>query len=447
VDASVRRFLVFTALIGLVILGIVLWVAAITSRRVTQPILTLREATRRLQEGGESPPLAIHTQDELQDLAEDFTTMASALRHHRRGLENMVAQRTHALETTRSELAQVVKHAADAIIGLDGENRVRLWNEGAQELFGYTAAEAEGRTITSLIGTGDSAESHEAETIERRLNEGRAVSLRTTRRPKRGDPFPVSLTQAPVSDDEGRRAGSSLVIRDDRAQSRLEDHMRRSERLAAVSVMAAGLAHEINNPLAVIGNRIELMQRSGGADSEVAGDLVVLGEQVARLRGLTGDLLEFAREEDSPVPVSIEQAVERVAALLEQTFVSNGVRLELEVRGSPVAVPGNEKAIETVAMNLLMNAAQATPPGGRVGAVVVGPTEGPFVRLVVEDTGPGIPASLGSRVFEPFFSGRDSTGLGLTVCRTIMERHGGRLWIDDAYTNGTRFVAEFAVHG
>ncbi len=443
VDASVRRFLVVTVLMGIGILGIVLWMAAVASRRVTQPIYAIREATRRLRTGAADRPLEVTTQDELQDLAEDFSVMAAALREHQRNLENMVAARTQELEATRSELAQVVRHAADAIIGLDRDGRVRLWNEGAEDLFGYGELEARGRSIAELIGTGDPAELHEAQTIEGRMERGEAISLRTRRRPRAGEPFPVSLTQAPVTDDEGRRVGSSLVIRDDRAQSRLEDQMRRSERLAAVSIMAAGLAHEINNPLAVIANRIELMQRTFADGEAVTEDLSVLREQVDRLRTLTGELLEFAREEDSPGPVHLDRAVERVTALLEQTFVTKGLCLSVETNGVAEPVPGNEKAIETVVMNLLLNAAQATPAGGTVRVLVSGDAPGPFVRLMVEDTGPGIPEGLRGRVFEPFFTGGAGTGLGLTVCRTIMERHAGKLWIDDSYSGGTRFVAEF----
>ena len=125
--------------------------------------------------------------------------------------------------------------------------------------------------------------------------------------------------------------------------------------------------------------------------------------------------------------------------------MTEGVQLVLEVGTELGTVSGNEKAIETVMMNLLLNAVQATPAGGSVRASVLGSPGRPLVRLVVEDTGPGIPSSIRNRVFEPFFTGKDGTGLGLTVCRTIMDRHGGRLWIDDSYVGGTRFVADFPV--
>ena len=124
-------------------------------------------------------------------------------------------------------------------------------------------------------------------------------------------------------------------------------------------------------------------------------------------------------------------------------IVTKGVNLHVSVLELPTTVLGNEKAIETVIMNLLLNAAQATPAGGHVWGRVEGSAQRPGVRMVIDDTGPGIGEAARNRIFEPFFSGRDSTGLGLTVCRTIMERHGGHLWIDDTYELGTRFIAEF----
>jgi len=448
VDASVRRFALTTLLLGLAVLAAVLWMATVAASRITRPIYALSGAARELAAGGSVRPFEINTQDEIQDLAEDFTVMASSLQTHREHLEELVAERTHALEVARSELAQVVAHAADAIIGLDGGGTVRLWNAGAQELFGYDEQEAIGQAIHDLISPAGEAHRLEADHIRGAMAKGDVVTLQTIRRPKLGDAFPVALTQAPVTDDEGRTVGASLVIRDHRNQSRTEEQIRRSERLAAASIMATGLAHEINNPLGILANRIELMAREVDDGSSLKGDLKVLEEHVDRLKSLTRDLLRFARDDESPSEaVDLAAAVTRAATLFADNFVSSGVKLDLDTSESVPTVPGNEQALETVAVNLLLNAVQATPAGGTVRASVTTAYDGAFVRLVVEDTGVGIPQEVRSRVFEPFFTtkGAGGTGLGLAVCRTIMERHGGRLWIDDEYTSGTRFVADAPV--
>ncbi|MEZ4416583.1 MAG: ATP-binding protein [Gemmatimonadota bacterium] len=446
VEASVRQFLLLTSLIVAGTLVLVLWVASMAAGQLTRPIYELRSAARSLARGEESKPFQFQTGDELEDLAQDFTRMADALQAQQQQLEELVADRTTALETTRAELAQVVAHAADAIIGLDIDSRIRFWNRGAETLFGFSEEEAIDHAVDDLIGV--DVPWTELEFIRRTMEQGGTVTnLLTQRTPKDGVAFPVSLTQAPVMDPEGRMVGASLVVRDHRAQSRIEEQMRHSERLAAVSIMAAGLAHEINNPLAILQNRIELMQREADPESGFARDLEVLSAHVGRLRGITSDLLAFAREESSGTDqVHIDAVAQRLVDLLERTFVTQGIHLVSDIGPVPPVV-GDERAIEAVLVNLLTNAAQATPDGGLVRLRMGHDAERGHVWVWVEDSGPGIPHELRDRIFEPFFTTKGGTGLGLTLCRTIVERHGGVLRVDPGFDEGTRFVLELPVRG
>jgi signal transduction histidine kinase len=256
------------------------------------------------------------------------------------------------------------------------------------------------------------------------------------------------VTQSRILNGEHEVVGSSLVIRDRRAQNRLEEQMRRSERLAAVSIMAAGLAHEINNPLAILGNRIELMERELGRTDRVdrfRKDLGVLGTHVERIRGLTTDLLAFAREDgDERTCIMLPDVVDRVVRLLGKTFRAKGLELEFTTRGKIPAVNGQENAIETVFVNLLLNAAQATTPGGKV-TIELQAQGTEWVACEVRDTGPGVPKQLKARIFEPFFTTKGDeggTGLGLAVCRTIVERHRGTIRVESDDAGGC-FVVEF----
>jgi PAS domain S-box-containing protein len=454
IDGPVRDFLLAAGGIGVGILGLVLFLAVAAARQFTKPIYQLQRAARSLAAGGESTPLNVETKDELEDLAYDFTAMAATLVAHRRELETTVAARTRALELTRAELSDIVTHAADAIIGLDVDDRVRLWNQGAIRLFGYQEADAIGERIDDLIGFSDDSLEHENTYVQQSLDKsGSVVNLRTHRRPKDGDPFPVSLTRTSLTDASGRGVGSSLVIRDERMRNRLEEQMRRSERLAAASIMAAGLAHELNNPLAILGNRIELMKREvtrQTSDDQLAKDLAVLGQHVERLRGLTTDLLAFARDDHAERgPIALEESVGRVVRLLHRTFQTKGVELQFTHPEEVPTIIGNGNALETVFVNLLMNALQATPADGTVAAEILPPAGAPdFLRIAVRDTGSGVPPDARSRIFEPFFTtkGEDGgAGLGLTVCRSVVERHGGMIWIEDVEGGGSRFVVRLPV--
>jgi PAS domain S-box-containing protein len=454
IDGPVRRFLLVAGGIGIGILGLVLAIAVVAARQFTKPIYQLQHAARRLAHGGTSAPLQIETNDELQDLASDFATMAGTLVAHRKKLEMTVVARTRALELKQAELSDIVTHAADAIIGLDANGAVRLWNEGAVRLFGYREAEATGERIDDLIGLAGPDLERENTYVQQSLDRsGSVVNLRTYRRPKNGDPFPVSLTQTSLADESGRVVGSSLVIRDERMRNKLEEQMRRSERLAAASVMAAGLAHELNNPLAILGNRIELMQREVArrtSGDQLGKDLAVLGQLVERLRGLTTDLLAFARDDHAERgSIALDESLGRVVRLLHRTFQTKGIDLEFAHPENVPSIVGNASAIETVFVNLLMNALQATPSDGVV-SVEIAPAAGAsnFVRIEVRDTGGGVPSDVKSRIFEPFFTtkGEDGgAGLGLTVCRSVVERHGGTIWVEDAEGGGSRFLVRFPV--
>ena len=447
-QAPVNRFLLSVMAGGLIVLLLVLGLAVVAAHQFTRPIYQLREAARGLAAGDASVSVEITTNDELEDLAGEFSAMADALTRHRQGLEHLVTKRTQALQEAHAELAGILEHSADAIVGLDHEGHIRVWNAGATSLFGYAATEAVGQEWTSVLPIPGGDPNGEEAFIRRELAErGAVVNLQTKRVPKDGLPFPVSLTQSAIRDRDGRPLGSSLIFRDTRAQAKLESHMRRSDRLAAVSLMAAGLAHELNNPLGIVGNRIEIMQqevRERCPDCFLERDLTVLREHTERMSEVTRDLLAFAHEsEDSPVPVAMDTVVCRVAKLLDHVYSARNVRLEcIESQGVP-AVTGSETALETVCMNLLLNALDATPPGGTVSVRTRSTHDGDAVELEVRDTGPGVPPELEHKIFEPFFTTKGTgrgTGLGLAVCRSLVERHGGRIWVDGRNGGGGQFL-------
>jgi signal transduction histidine kinase len=214
--------------------------------------------------------------------------------------------------------------------------------------------------------------------------------------------------------------------------------------------MATALAHEVNNPLAIIGNRIECMEREVHAHCpgcEVEGDLAVLREHTQRLIDVTRDLLALAAPDaDVAGEVDLTGVAQRTARLVEQTFSARNVTLEVRTDPALPVFRGSEKALETVCLNLLLNAVAATPLGGTVTIATRVASSGAEVELEVRDTGRGIPAALRDQIFEPFFTTKGGgTGLGLAVCRTVIERHGGRIRVDSAEGRGSRFIVAVPV--
>ncbi len=447
----VAGFLGVLSLIGVLLVVTVAGLSMVAAAQITQPVLRIQRAAHRIASGGSPEPVLVETNDELEELADDFNRMAVALQRHRTDLETLVKERTQALERTRHELEQFVAASADAIVGLDAHGRVLLWNRGAQTLFGYTEQEVVGQPLERMIGPPEAPNPAEAAFIRCAIEAtGSVVNYRTRRRAKDGTDIPLTLTKTALRDTEGQVYGYSVILRDDRARELAEEQMRRSERLSAISVMAAGLAHELNNPLSVVGNRLELMQRETmvrNGDPRLLKDLDVVRKHVDRIGAITGDLLSFARNDsDTMGDVDLHTVVDRTVRLLQRVFVASNIGLVVEEEPSLPAAFGNENIVETILVNLLLNARQATPAGGRV-ELHTRSVSGSLLEIEVRDTGPGVPAELRRRIFEPFFTTKSEaggTGLGLAVCRALADRLGGNLEVTDWEGGGARFVLGLA---
>ena len=437
IGGAVRRFLTATGVVTVVIVVSVLGAAVMAARQITRPLHALRKAARQVTGGKSHTPLQVETNDEIQDLAEDFERMASEVDRHRRRLESAVEERTRELRRTEAELSRIVSLSADGIVGLDADGRIRLWNRGAEQLFGFDADEAIDRTLEELIlPKGPRGRREDAYLQDVMATSGAVIDYQTTRRAKSGELVPVGITQTRLLDEDGEPTGYSVVFRDIRIQEEIREKMRRSERLSAMSVMAAGLAHELNNPVAVLDNRLELIQReySSSANESLPTDLEVLRDQVRRIEAVTHDLLRFARDEtDEIAPIRVNDVVLRVVRLLDRVVAAEGVSLGHDLAPDLPPVSASGTALETVLVNLVLNAQHASAPDGAILVTTRARNESNSVEIEVTDTGPGVPETLRNRIFEPFFTTKEDeggTGLGLAVCRALMERNGGTIHLE-----------------
>jgi signal transduction histidine kinase len=214
-----------------------------------------------------------------------------------------------------------------------------------------------------------------------------------------------------------------------------QDRLVQSEKLAGIGRLAAGVAHEINNPLGVILGYAKLLRRS--ASPEAAEDLAVIEEETLRAKEIVEGLLDLSR----PLPagvgrVDLRALTEDVVSRLREARLLDGVTVTVDGGAS---APGHAEKLRQVLVNLVRNAAEAAGSGGRV-AVYVAERDG-VAEIAVEDTGPGLDASARGRLFEPFFTTKPrGTGLGLAVSRAIARAHGGELEADAVGGGGARFA-------
>ncbi|BDG03203.1 sensor histidine kinase [Anaeromyxobacter oryzae] len=219
----------------------------------------------------------------------------------------------------------------------------------------------------------------------------------------------------------------------------LRDHQEklvRSEKLAGIGRLAAGVAHEINNPLGVILGYAKLLRKR--ADGVLAEDLAVVEEEALRAKEIVDGLLDLSRPLPPPGtdPVDLRVLADDVVARLRDARLLDGVAVSVD---GVARAPGHAEKLRQVLVNLVLNAAEAAGAGGRV-AVRVGGRDG-AAEVAVEDSGPGIPDAARAKLFEPFFTTKPrGTGLGLAVSRAIARAHGGELAAGDAPGGGARFA-------
>ena len=223
-------------------------------------------------------------------------------------------------------------------------------------------------------------------------------------------------------------------------QDALREELRRSEQLAALGKMLAGVAHEIRNPLAGIRSTVQLWQRMPD-QTHVTGSIEAVVQATDRLNEILTRLLHFAKMDHvERQPVQVNELVTETFKLLDAEATAQGVRVELDLEQGLSLVSGSPAALRQVLLNLATNALQAMPKGGRLHCRTRRYTPSQAVELMMTDTGPGISPKDRAHLFEPFFTTRpEGTGLGLALCREIVHQHGGTIELVDQSQPGTTF--------
>jgi two-component system NtrC family sensor kinase len=258
----------------------------------------------------------------------------------------------------------------------------------------------------------------------------------------------------PLLDDEGRLYAIVHYLKDVTGQRRLEQQLIRSDKLASLGTLVAGIAHEINNPLGIIAGYSEALldrahepELSGARGFEDFPEyLRTIHNEIFRCKGILKSLLEFARPSGGTFrEIDINELIKEVLLLLQHRTARLQHTLSLTLNRDLPKISADAGSLRQLLMNLLLNAIYFTPEGGSI-SITTGPDgaeNAGGVRLAVRDTGAGIPADLIDKVFDPFFTTKpvgEGTGLGLTICHRIVEEHGGTIDVESEPGKGTTFI-------
>ena len=439
------------ALLMLVTTLVAACAAAVVARRISRPVQQLANGAGAIARGELNQRIEPATDDEIGHLAEAFNHMAAELARQHAALENVNSELRRGLEELadlKGYTDNILASLTSGIVTVDLEGRVVTLNPAAELMTGFFAGEVAGRYCTEVFAqTPDLAEV----LMETLANRTPVLGTTLTLRRRGGRGLPVELSVSPLRGSEGKELGVIGVFRDLTRVRQLEERLLRSDRLAAVGELAAGLAHEIKNPLTSLLTFSRRLTRAfEDADFRHKFQTVVPRE-LERINGIVEGLLELAR------PARLTFKPVRVATLLERTIELYGTRIEGQriqvqrdyTRDLPT-IWADQEALYQALVNLVTNALDAMPSGGvlvlragwgEVDNLAPGRAGGRRrIAIEIEDSGVGIPAAVVDRVFNPFFSTKDTgTGLGLALAHKIIDDHGGSIDVRSTPGVGTTF--------
>jgi two-component system NtrC family sensor kinase len=324
---------------------------------------------------------------------------------------------------------------------VDRSGRLLQLNQAGCRLFGI-AAEAQALS-TNLETLGLSPSEISLPLVLARAGEGAPWHGRVLVTQRSGDRRVCDCTVTSLS---GAGPDSLLVALYDRTEElRAQRELIAREKLATVGEIASGVAHEVNNPLAAIRMEAELLGRSS-KDPETSTTAATITREVDRAARIVRSLLRLARRADTtPTRVQINDLVHDVAEIRQRVLRAESVEFRTGLDDSAPAVLGLGQELQQVVINLVTNAEYVVR--GRRPAIVRLSTQARegWVRLTVEDSGPGVPREIRGRIFDPFFTTKspdEGTGLGLAICQRVVTEVGGKIWLEDSDLGGAKFVVE-----
>jgi len=367
------------------------------------------------------------------------------------------AAEARALASER-DLQGILDSIGEAVISTDAEGKVLRLNPAAETLLLVGLPEASGRTASSLFMLGGGAGRHViqdpvAEVLRtgKPLTGGEIQAL--TRRD--GSERLVSLIAGPIHHEDGQLVGVVMALRDVSEQQRMEEQLRRSQRLDSIGQLAGGVAHDINNFLQVVHANLDLLGIEGGLSEEGRGCVSQISDSANRTASLIRQLLAFGRRQNLQMrQVDVVELVRNILVLLRRVIGEN-IAVRFEPGEGKAWVKADPGQLEQVVVNLCVNARDAMPKGGHIeiGLDQITFTEGKlrsypwakpgeYLLLAVIDNGHGISPELLASIFEPFFTTKPQgkgTGLGLSVVQGIVQQHGGFIQVTSQPGYGSMF--------
>jgi two-component system sensor histidine kinase PilS (NtrC family) len=352
---------------------------------------------------------------------------------------------TRELSRLRFETSEILEQMHSGLLTVDSEKRIVYFNRAAGDILGFNPGDVRGGHILNVFGKG-------YKEFRRRLSTAMDLKRAEERseiiidHPQKGT-IPLGLSLSIIEDDEEKSRGIIAIFQDLTEAKKLEERIRATDRLAAIGQLAAGIAHEIRNPLTSISGSVEVLKDELNPEGDNLRLMQLILKESSRLSTILTDFLNFARiDRRSTDKCDLGVVIPDIMKLATgNNKINDSVEIMHNLHQPSIMVAGSEDQIKQILWNLILNSAQAM---GRKGGVIWistadhGSDEGvQMIMLVVSDDGPGIPAGIRDKIFDPFFSTKqDGTGLGLPIVVRIVDWLEGKIDLESSAETGTRFT-------
>jgi two-component system, NtrC family, sensor kinase len=352
-------------------------------------------------------------------------------------LYRSLARKVEEYERLKEFSENIVESINVGILAADLEDRVESWNSQIERLTGITRHDALGRKLRELLPS-DLCDQLEPASSESGIQNIYKYVMRAK-------DATLNIAVAPLISREGDRIGRLIIFDDITDRAELERRLVQADKLSSIGLLAAGVAHEVNTPLAVISTYAQMLAKQISGDEQKAPLLEKIARQTFRASEIVNSLLNFSRTSPTEfVTVDLNKVVRETLMLLDHQLAKAGVEMKLSLDEALPRIKGNPGKLQQVFLNLFLNARDAMESGGVLA--VRSEAKGDVVRITVADSGAGIAAENLTRIFDPFFTtkaARKGTGLGLSVSYGIVREHGGDIEVVSEPGAGTRFQLSF----
>lgn len=461
-------FAIQAALIGAVL-------AFYLSQLLVKPIKMLVSGTKKVADGDFSQRVNIRSRDEIGELAASFNAMVASLEQSQASL----AQSNQELRKTKETLENIVQSSVDGIVATDPKGRITFANRSIQEMFGeqeHTESNLLGTPMTQLYLGGYA----EAKKIMDILKErGRLLNYETSILVK-DRVIPILVSASLLKDERGEIVGTLGIIKDLTEKKKLEEELRRAqdelsqqEKLAAVGRLAAGVAHEMNDPLTSILTFSNLLREETKEGDSQRESLDIIIKEATRARKIISDLLSFSRQTKPVLSwIDLNEALNFSLLLLAKQGYLEDIDVQLELANELPLIRADSGQMQQVFTNILLNSIHGLKAHGngekKSGSSFINEKKiiiqtqflessgegyslpqgdsGPLIRVTIQDNGIGIPRENLSRVFDPFFTTKqtgEGTGLGLYIVSGILKNYGANYRLESELGKGTTFIIDF----